>query len=595
MIKIIKNNFFMLRFLTDYSKRFVLVSFAVESLSIYNSIVSIFLLKYIIDAVTIQQIEFLHMVITLLVVCGFSVFVALIESWYNNKYLPTNTIEFRNFLNQKIYLKSLEYSVQQFDNPEFYNNYSFVMVDAETRIFSVFNAIKGFVINIIKLFLILTTVIVLFSDSIVLIFPCVTLLFTTILLTYVHKCLFERNQENLPFEREMGYIKRVFYLREYTKELRLSNMTKVLLKNFENASSQSALLFSKWAKKIVPTNFVLTLIFELFNRLGLLIYLTWRAFVGAISIGDLSGLYSATSSLLLSLQGIVDIVKEFNKNNLYIEKFRTFYVPINDDKKNCDIDFNISGDYIIRFDNLNFRYDTKGPYVLKNIDFTVKNGEKIAIVGHNGAGKTTLMNLLLRFYDATEGAILFNDTNINCFSDYSYKNQFNVITQDFNIYAASIAENIKMDILQEQDESCVINSIKETGLYEKIVDLEGGILAVLTKEFSSNGTILSGGESQKMALSRLFVNDRPIIILDEPSSALDPISEHKIINRIFERYGKNTIFFISHRLNTAALADRIIVMEKGRIAEVGTHESLLSKRGVYYKLYKATTDNYKIK
>ena len=584
----------MLRFLIDYSKRFVLVSFFVGFLSIYNSIVSIFLLKYIIDSVTIQQIEFLRMIITLLVVCGLNVLVALIESWYNNKYLPTNTIKFRKFLNQKIYLKSIEYSVQQFDNPEFYNNYSFVVGDAETRIFSVFNTVKGFVVNIIKLFLVFTTVIVIFSDPIVLIFPCVTLLFTTLLFTRVYKHLFERNQENLPLEREMGYIKRVFYLREYTKELRMSNMTKVLLTNFESASSRSAHLFTKWAKKIVPTNFVLTIIFELFNRFGLLIYLTWRAFVGAISIGDLSGLYNAASSLLSSLQGIVDIIKEFNKNNLYIEKFRTFYITIDDDKKNCDIDFNISGDYIIRFDNVNFRYDTKGPYVLKDINFTVRNGEKIAIVGHNGAGKTTLMNLLLRFYDVTEGAILFNDTNINCFSDCSYKNQYNVITQDFNIYATTIAENIKMDVLQDRDESSVIDSIKETGLYEKIIDLEGGVSAVLTKEFSSNGTILSGGESQKLALSRLFVNDRPIIILDEPSSALDPISEHKIINRIFERYGKNTIFFISHRLNTAALADRIIVMEQGRIAEVGTHESLLSKRGVYYNLYKATTDNYKI-
>ena len=130
---------------------------------------------------------------------------------------------------------------------------------------------------------------------------------------------------------------------------------------------------------------------------------------------------------------------------------------------------------------------------------------------------------------------------------------------------------------------------------EKINELEAGFSTLLTKEFSAMGAVFSGGESQKLALSRLFVNDRPIMILDEPSSALDPISENKIINRIFERYSKNTIFFISHRLNTAALADKIIVMEKGRIVELGTHESLMGKRGVYYNLYKATTDNYKIK
>lgn len=595
MIKIIKNNFFMLRFLTEYSKRFVLVSFVVGSLSIYNSLVSIFLLKYLIDFITMRQIDFLRMATTLLIVCSISVLIALIESWYNNKYLPTNTIRFRNFLNQKIYLKSTEYSVQQFDNPKFYNDYSFVIGDAEKRVFSVFNTVKGFVINLIKFFLVITTVIVVFSDPIVLIFPCLTLLSTTLLFTCVYKYLFERNQENLPLEREMGYIKRVFYLREYTKELRLSNIKNVLLKNFENASCQSEHLFSKWAKKIVPVNFVLTLIFELFNRFGLLTYLTWRAFVGAISIGDLSGLYSSAASLLSSLQGIVDIVKEFNNNNLYIEKFRDFYVSPNDIKEDGNLDFNIGEDYDIRFDNLNFRYEPKGPYVLKNINFTVRSGEKIAIVGHNGAGKTTLMNLLLRFYKVTEGAILFDNVNINDFSDATYKDKFNVVTQDFNVYATSVAENIQMDTLEGGDISGVIDSVKETGLYEKINELEAGFSTLLTKEFSAMGAVFSGGESQKLALSRLFVNDRPIMILDEPSSALDPISENKIINRIFERYSKNTIFFISHRLNTAALADKIIVMEKGRIVELGTHESLMGKRGVYYNLYKATTDNYKIK
>ena len=206
-----------------------------------------------------------------------------------------------------------------------------------------------------------------------------------------------------------------------------------------------------------------------------------------------------------------------------------------------------------------------------------------------------MMNLLLRFYEVTEGAILFDNININDFSDLTYKDKFNVVTQDFNVYATSVAENIQLDILKNEDINGVIDSIKETGLYEKIINLEEGTSTLLTKEFSANGTIFSGGESQKLALSRLFVNDRPIMILDEPSSALDPISEHKIINRIFERFRSNTIFFISHRLNTAALADRIIVMEKGRIVEVGTHKSLLGERGVYYNLYKATTDNYKIK
>lgn len=596
MLKTIKNNFFMLKFLIEYSKKFVFISFFVGFLSIYSSLVSIFLLRYIIDSVMSQKTEFLNICIVILVVCTFSVLIALINSWYNNKFLPINTIRFRSFLNEKIYLKSTEYSVSQFDNPAFYNDYSFVIGDAEKRVFSVYNSVKDFIVNIVKFFFVVTTVLVVFSEPLVLIFPFITLISTTILFTRVYKHIFDRNQENLPYEREMGYIKRVFYLREYTKELRLTNIKNVLLNNFKKASSESAGLFLRYSKKIIPTNFVLTIIFELFNKFGLLVYLAWRAFAGAISIGDFSGLYSAAGSLLSSLQGATNIIKEFHKNNPYIEKFRVFYETADtvSEHPGEKLVLDNAKDYEIRFKDVFFKYGPNDPYVLENINFSVKKGEKIAIVGHNGAGKTTLTNLLLKFYTVSKGSILFNDTNIENFESSSYQRMFNVVTQKFNIFAASIAENVKMDLVGSNETNHLYNCVAAVGLHDKVKGMKEQMNSMLTKEFNSAGVVLSGGEAQKIALSRLFAKNCPIMILDEPSSALDPISEHEIFNRIFDQYHDNTIFFVSHRLNTAALADKIIVLEKGKIVEMGTHDSLLNMQGVYYKLYKATTDNYKI-
>jgi ATP-binding cassette subfamily B protein len=428
------------------------------------------------------------------------------------------------------------------------------------------------------------------------VFPVVTLITTTFLFTRVYKQLFIRNQENLPLERETGYIKRVFYLREYTKSLRLSEIKNVLIRNFDDSTEKSGSLFTKYASKIIPINFLLTVVFELFNKFGLLVYLFWRAFSKIISIGDFFGLYSAADNLLSSLQGVFQITNRFYENSLYIEKFRKFYDINNCSETQGDVklDLFVEQDYNISFDNVYFKYNFDNKYALKRINFECKNGEKIAIVGHNGTGKTTLINLLLKLYHTTDGSIYINGINIDNFDFNSYRNNFNVISQDFNVFAASIAENVSLDLIDEYNCEDVYTALNIVGLYDIVSKMEKGIHTMLTKEFDSNGAVLSGGEQQKLALARLFLRNSPILILDEPSSALDPLSEYKIFKHIFEKYKDNTIFFVSHRLYTATLSDKIIVMDNGEIVEIGAHNQLLKNNGKYAELYNAATENYKI-
>lgn len=596
MLKAIKNNFYMFMFLFTFSKKFTIISLFIGLLSLYHSLVSIFLLRYIIDSITDPKANFTGAASVVFIVCLINVIIALTQSWFNNNYLPNTRLLFRKYFNEKLYLRSLDVDISQFDNPDFYNDYTFVINDAENRVFSVFNSIRDFVVNIAKLIMVLSTIIFVFYDPLLIVFPVITLITTTFLFTKVQKHLFIRNQANIPLEREMDYLKRVFYLKEYTKSLRLSEIKNVLIRNFEYSTEKSKELFTQFSKKIIPVNFLLTVVFELFNRFGLLFYLFWRAFSKLISIGDFSGLYNAAENLLSGLQAVSEITKNFYENNLYIEKFKKYYDFNNYATENGGkaLDLFQSKEYVIRFDKVNFKYEFHSRYVLKNISFECRKGEKIAIVGHNGAGKTTLINLLLKLYRVTDGSISINDINIDMFDFNSYRKNFNAVHQDFSVFAVTIAENVSMDIIQQPDYINISNALDIVGLGKKIEKMDCGLDTIVTKEFDQKGVVLSGGETQKLALARLFIKDVPVLILDEPSSALDPLSEYEIFKHIFDKYKENTIFFVSHRLYTATLSDKIIVLDNGEIIEMGTHNQLLKNNGIYANLYKVTTENYKI-
>lgn len=230
---------------------------------------------------------------------------------------------------------------------------------------------------------------------------------------------------------------------------------------------------------------------------------------------------------------------------------------------------------------------------MNNVNYSINKGDKIAIVGHNGAGKTTLISLLLKLYYPISGEILINNKNINDLATSDYLKKFCVVTQDFKLFAISIAENIlcKSDISEAEKEK-VIDSIKNVELYNKIILSPKGIDSQYSKEFYDDGILFSGGEEQKFAISKIFATDAEIIILDEPSSALDPVSEYNIFNKIINQLKDKTILFISHRLYSTTLADKIIVLDDGRICEFGNHKSLMKENGRYAEMYRIQSERY---
>ena len=275
---------------------------------------------------------------------------------------------------------------------------------------------------------------------------------------------------------------------------------------------------------------------------------------------------------------------------MFLEDVRYFidYTPvIRDGDKAMPSD---GGD--MKVENLCFRYEGAENDTLKDISFTLHKGERIALVGSNGSGKTTLVKLLLRLYDPSSGTIKLDNENIKNYRVNEYRQSFSTVFQDFKMFSLSVRENVLLRPLHDGDEKMVEQALHESGIYDKLAGLEDGLDTILTREFDDKGVNLSIGEQQKLSLARVFAEATPFVILDEPSSALDPIAEYKMFENMMRATEGRSVIFISHRLSSAVLADRVILMDNGTIAEIGTHTELLRQNGKYAAMFRRQAENY---
>ena len=223
---------------------------------------------------------------------------------------------------------------------------------------------------------------------------------------------------------------------------------------------------------------------------------------------------------------------------------------------------------------------------------TIKSKDKIAIVGHNGAGKSTLIKLLLRLYDP-EGSITYCGQNIKDFKVLEYRDIFATVLQDNNIFALTVADNVMLRKRFENDNDIVIDSLKKSDLFEKVMTFKNKENSIMTKEFDQDGELISGGEQQKLSISHIYSKDNRFVILDEPSSALDPLAEAQMYERMLDACKDCGMIFISHRLSSAVMADKIFYIENGEIAESGNHAELMKLNGKYARMFNRQSENYK--
>ena len=247
--------------------------------------------------------------------------------------------------------------------------------------------------------------------------------------------------------------------------------------------------------------------------------------------------------------------------------------------------------YEIEFRNVSFKYPGTDIYALKDVSIKMKIGERLAIVGMNGSGKTTFIKLLCRLYDPDEGEILLNGIDIKKYNYEEYMRLFSIVFQDFKIFSFSLGQNVAASA--DYDEKYVEDVLDKVGFQKRLDNMPKGVQTPLYKDFDEGGVEISGGEAQKIALARALYRDAPIIILDEPTAALDPISEFEIYSKFNEIVGTKTAFYISHRLSSCRFCNEIAVFHKGRIVQKGSHEDLLKDvKGKYYELWNSQAQYY---
>lgn len=322
-----------------------------------------------------------------------------------------------------------------------------------------------------------------------------------------------------------------------------------------------------------------------------------KAFHGEISIGEFTmGIASLINFMSVSSFVTTNIIT-FNDNFFYIRQYKSFLklrtkfdqvpeaVALNDiDRSHIEIEFR----------NVWFRYPNSTTYVLKNINLTIKDMERLGIVGYNGAGKTSFILLLMRMYDPTEGAIFLNGIDIRNIDYKEYQKIISSVNQDFSLFAFSLLENIAItEEAAPEERKKITELLNENGLGERLEKMYRGLDTPVTKKLFASGVDLSGGESQKIAVVRALYKNAPLLILDEPTSALDPAAEHEIFQKFAEMSEGKTTVLVSHRIYSTRFCDRIAVFDKGEIVEYGTFEELMERKGLYYDFFEKQAEYFK--
>ena len=551
---------------------------------------SAFFMRYVINALQSGESFKAIMTFILITIVVFAS-MALYNSYIQGYVAPVANATLNKQLYQKLFKKSSNVELECFENSEFYDKYTLAMKNADTNLYNtvdqLFGVLFGFIASIFA-FLFMFQV-----DKISVAFILFPIIGNFFFRRLINKLEYLRQQDMAPHNRRVDYINRVMYLKDYAKEIRLTSIFNLLKRQYTEAIKGLVEVIKKYIIKSVIYHwfwvmFTFSFIFE-----GLLIYGAYRTLVSdTMTLAQLAVITSMMVSTTWILIGFTDSVTASLKNGLFVEYLRSFLEyeeKIPEDYDGADPGSTIES---IEFRNVGFAY--KDIPVLTNLNMKFEGGKTYALVGHNGAGKSTIIKLLLRFYDPTQGEILLNGRNIKEYNLQKYRALCATAFQDNRMFSMSVADNVTLgeDIPEDQREAIVTEALKLSGVYDKVMSLPKGIDTTLTREFDDEGAVLSGGEFQKIVVSRAFARSCPVKVFDEPSSALDPIAEYQLFDNILKACRKNTLLFISHRLSSVQNADHVFLLEQGQVKEEGTHRELLDRQGLYADMYQKQAENY---
>ena len=424
----------------------------------------------------------------------------------------------------------------------------------------------------------------------------IVLLVLSIFPSFINEVRFSQQQYSLARSwtserRELDYLRFIGANDKTAKEIKLFGLTSFLVERFETLATRYFKLNKSLVVKRSSYGF-------LFNVLGSIsyyaayVFIIYRVLSGGITLGELTFLSGSFNRLMSSLRDFFSKFTRISESSLYLKDYFDFLDIASEYKNEKEVPLPEKIKTGFEFKNVYFAYPESDNQIVKDISFVIKAGEKIAFVGQNGAGKTTLTKLLLRFYEPTSGEILLDGININRYNKADYQEYFGVLFQDFFKYEFSVKENIAIGKIDEINDYERIQKAAELSLANEVVsELKYGYEQQLGKRFAK-GQELSGGQWQKIALARAYMKNAEVMILDEPTSALDAKAESEVFERFIGLIKDKTSVIISHRFSTVRQADRILVLQEGKILESGTHNELMENNKLYAQLFTLQAEGY---
>jgi ATP-binding cassette subfamily B protein len=557
--------------------------------------------------------SFERIALIILTLAVFYLIARLYTNWYWHYYHAAVQRKLIYKMHRELFEKARQMDLACYDDPVFYNDFVWAMDQSHSRAVSVIEDVGKIINRLVAsgtIFSVLFTVDV--AMSLVLLACCV---FTIVLRQYMNKVSFRHREETQAMHRHKNYINRLYYLSDYAKELRISEVDKNLMDAYWKNMDGIVETDLRYGKTYFLWNDVVAGIVDNLTYYGILVYMVVQLSLGNVLIGGLAASVNAVWSCRWMLSDLVNRFTKFPEHSLYIQKYLAFLA----NKPTI-----VSGEGEVGeleelvLEDVGFTYpvsqkkdegkeeakdeapdeskDAPKPS-LTNVSLTIKRGEKIAFVGYNGAGKTTLTKLLMRLYDPSEGRILYNGQDLRELSLEQLRSHIGAVFQDYRLFGATVAENVLGDVYDgtPEQEATVKAALHAATFDEKLEQLPDGINTLLTREFDDKGVNLSGGEAQKVAIARCFAHPFELMILDEPSSALDPLAEYELNHAILKKADEKTVIFISHRLSTTRMADRIYMFENGAIIESGSHEELMEQNGKYAEMFRLQAEKYRTK
>lgn len=583
----VSNVLYMLRLMFKVSPGLVIGEIAEEITSaLPGKLISVIGLKFVIDEVQ-KGSDPKKIIFAIVLMLGIIIACEAFANIFYELYVYREREKLDLGVQSIFYKKAAELDLARYDDPGYYSDFILSIENTSDNIRSILSLVRGYIEQVISFITI--AAIMLTIDPICLVIVLLSVVLFIPLGRYTGSLQTKRREAITEKHRRGDYFARLFYLPDYAGEIRTSGVYPLLRKRFNESADDVVRTQSRFVKKLDWLFFAQEFTIQVVGFMLILsLYIGYQTIVtGNMSAGDFVATFNGSVQIGSSILFLtVYSLRNFTERSKMIEKCREFLgetSKIKDGKHvaECGKPEKIS------VKNVTFAYEGSEGDCINNVSFEIMPGEKIALVGYNGAGKTTLTNLLLRLYDIKNGSIEIGGRDIREETVNSHRARFTAVFQDFCIFGATVGENVALE--KDYDSKRVLEALKLAGFTKP---LPNGPDTVLLREFDDEGMMLSGGEQQKLAIARVFYKQCPYIILDEPSANLDPVSEYELNQAISRNCEDRTVIFISHRLSTTRHADRIYMLENGRIIESGSHDELMALDGKYAYMFKLQAEKY---